>query len=99
MEISRVRPQNLQHRAALLRVRFAPEHGLKRGLSGATLQLPQAAFICGYQVRIAEFCDCNNVKACSGAQCVLLQHKLCIARAGGCLGEVSGRVGCERGIA
>ena len=98
-EWSCVRAQNVEHGAALLRMRFRHKPGLKRGLSGATLQLPQTALERGNQVWIAELSDGNHVVASSGAEGVLLQHELCILGASGCLIEVSGRVGSERRVA
>ena len=99
VEGSRVRAQNAEHGVTLLCVSFGRKLGCERGLAGATLQLTQAALECGGQVWIAELCDCDYVVACSGAESVLLQHELRVLGAGGCLSEVSGGGGRERGVA
>ena len=93
-----VSAQHVDHGAALLRFSFRRKPGRESGLAGAALQLPQAALEGGGQVWIAEFGDCDDVVARSGAQRVLLQHHVRVLRAGGSLGEVSGGAGHERGV-
>jgi hypothetical protein len=59
--------QNVEHGAALLRMSFGREPGLKSRLANTALKLSQAALERGHQVWVAKFIHCDDIVTCSGA--------------------------------